>query len=365
MKVLFVTNIPSPYRVDFFNELGKHCELTVLFERKASDERDISWEDYNFECFSGVFMNGKSVSVDMSYCSEVINYVKSEVWDFIICSDFLSPTGMKLTSYLKRHKIPYALESDGGFAGRDNPIKKIIKTRAIKGASWYFSTGESHDNYYASYGADRDSIIRYPFSSVRKKDILEKPLAENEKKLLKAELGVFEEFAVLAVGQFIHRKGFDILIKAAREFEGNVGICFVGGNPTEEYMSLKEQYHLNNIHFVGFKKPLELKKYYLASDLFVLPTREDIWGLVINEAFANGLPVITTNRCLAGMEMIENGKNGFIVPTENADAICDAVNKLRKDTHLCHQMAENNIKKAHRFTIESMAESHIDFFKNI
>lgn len=34
MKILFLTNVPSPYRVAFFNELGKHCELTVLFEKR-------------------------------------------------------------------------------------------------------------------------------------------------------------------------------------------------------------------------------------------------------------------------------------------------------------------------------------------
>ena len=46
MKILFLTNIPSPYRVDFFNELGKLAELTVLFETAASDERDSSWNCY-------------------------------------------------------------------------------------------------------------------------------------------------------------------------------------------------------------------------------------------------------------------------------------------------------------------------------
>ena len=44
MNILWLTNIPSPYRVNFFNELGKYCDLTVLFEKKASDERDKSWK---------------------------------------------------------------------------------------------------------------------------------------------------------------------------------------------------------------------------------------------------------------------------------------------------------------------------------
>jgi len=56
MKILWLTNVPSPYRVDFFNELGKKCELTVLFEKRTSDERDRSWENYEFLNFTGVFL---------------------------------------------------------------------------------------------------------------------------------------------------------------------------------------------------------------------------------------------------------------------------------------------------------------------
>lgn len=40
MKVLFMANIPSPYRVDFFNELGKYCDLTVTFEGRTATDRD-------------------------------------------------------------------------------------------------------------------------------------------------------------------------------------------------------------------------------------------------------------------------------------------------------------------------------------
>ena len=56
VKILFLTNVPAPYRVDFFNELGKMCQLTVLFEKDSSDERDRSWKKYRFENFEGIVL---------------------------------------------------------------------------------------------------------------------------------------------------------------------------------------------------------------------------------------------------------------------------------------------------------------------
>ena len=56
MKILWLTNIPSPYRVDFFNELGKLCELTVLFEKKAASDRDDSWKNFEAKNFTPVFL---------------------------------------------------------------------------------------------------------------------------------------------------------------------------------------------------------------------------------------------------------------------------------------------------------------------
>lgn len=55
MKLLYITNIPSPYRVDFFNELSKYCDLTVLFERKKADDRDDNWYGNRFK-FKAVFL---------------------------------------------------------------------------------------------------------------------------------------------------------------------------------------------------------------------------------------------------------------------------------------------------------------------
>ncbi|WP_041077414.1 hypothetical protein [Thermotoga caldifontis] len=56
MKVLFLTNIPSPYRVDFFEELGKYVDLTVLFERLHAKDRERDWHKLAFKNFRADFL---------------------------------------------------------------------------------------------------------------------------------------------------------------------------------------------------------------------------------------------------------------------------------------------------------------------
>ncbi len=362
MKILFITNVPSPYRVEFFKEFGKHCELTVIFEKSTSDERDNSWKNYNFDGFNGIILKSLKSSVDKAFCPSVIKYLNSKKFDRIIVSDIASLTGMFAIQYMKMFRIPYYIEGDGAFAKSGKGFKEAIKRYLIKGAKGYFSTSEMHDEYYLTYGAKKSEIYRYPFTSLKESDILDKVPEYEEKVNLRKELNMTEEHMVLAVGQFIHRKGFDVLLNSAKMLSKNIGIYFVGGEPTEQYFKIKEENNLENVHFIGFKQKQELKKYYLASDIFVLPTREDIWGLVINEAMACGLPVITTDRCIAGLELVENDFNGYIVSTEDSKAIAVSIDKILNDQTLAERMSFNSLEKIRNYTIEKMAETHKSVF---
>lgn len=362
MKILFLTNVPSPYRVDFFNELGKYCDLTVCFEKKTSNERDSSWLNYKFKNFKGIFLKGLSINTDTALCIDVLKYVNDKSFDKIICANFSSPTGIMAIEYMRLIRRNYYLESDGGFAKSGSSIKEKFKKHIVSGAQGYFSTGKQHDIYYLQYGALNERIYRYPFTSLKKEDILTDIINDEQKKEIRKKLNICEKKMVLAVGQFVHRKGFDLLLKATKELSENIGVYFVGGEPTEEYIDLKNKYNLNNVHFVGFKSKAELTEYYKAADLFVLPTREDIWGLVINEAMANALPVITTNRCIAGLELVRDGENGYIVDVDDIEAFSNKIDKILFQDDI-DVFSKKSIEIVKEYTIENMVKRHIEILE--
>lgn len=161
----------------------------------------------------------------------------------------------------------------------------------------------------------------------------------------------------------ISRKGIDILLKAAVNFDNNIYTYIIGGKPTDEYLKIIKDNNLKKIYFLNFMNKENLYEYYKAADLFVLPTREDIWGLVINEAMANGLPIITTNKCIAGLELI-NG-NGYIVPIDDFKAISLMVNEILSNPVEQVNLSIKSLKIIKEYTIENMAQKTYKILKVI
>lgn len=368
MKVLFLTNVPSPYRVEFFNELGKYCDLTVVFEKKTSKERDKSWQNYHFDTFQGIFLKGISISTDTAFCFGLKKIIKKGNFDRIICANFSSPTGMRAISYMRKKKIPYYLESDGGVAKSGKGLKEKIKKHFISGAQGYFSTGKQHDGYYEAYGAEKECIYRYPFTSLFEKDIDKTVLSAPDKRELREKLNIKEEKVVVSVGRFSYLngygKGYDVLLKAAKGMDKTVGWYIVGGEPTPEFAAMKADLGLDNVHFIEFLNKERLKEYYRAADAFVLMTVGEAWGLVINEAMACGLPVITTDKCVAGVELVREGNNGYILPVGDHNGLTEKLQEIFAGD-LQTEMGRRSLEFIRLYTIENMAKTHMEIFQRV
>ena len=356
-KVLFITNIPAPYRIDFYNELGKHCELTVIFEAKRAPGITFNWKENTISNFKAIFLKEGEIQetkIDWS----IFKYIKQLKYDVIFITNYAYFTEMAALLSIKLRNIPYYYEVDGAMAKyHEGKAKKIFKSFFLKGAKAYISPSQITDEYIRFYAGENSTIYRYPFSSLGNKDIINAPLSQQEKNAIRKILNIKEPQMILAVGQFIHRKGFDVLLQAARTMDKNIGIYIVGGKPTEEYLQIQKENNLTQIHFEGFKTKEELAMYFKAADIFVHPTREDILGLVINESMAYGLPVITTNKCVAGMELITNKE--CLIDTDNSEQLKSIMEKLMNDSELRVEIAQQNLHKIASYTIEKMVEEHL------
>ncbi len=368
MKVLFLTNVPSPYRVLFFQEFGKKCDLTVLYEVNRATDRDEKWVATVTEpkSYKEVYLRAIRADADTALCFEVIDYLVKG-YDRIIVGGYSTPTARYAIRYMKQHKISYWLNCDGGFAKTENVLKRLVKTYYISGAIGYLSTGFGTDEYLLHYGAKKEAIHHYPFSSVSADMVLSELAKTETKKSIRERLfpGLKDKkYIIITVGQLIPRKGIDLLLQAAKDLPDDIGYCIVGGEAPSEYRRYVKDNHLENVLFVPFQKYDLLKEYYRAADLFVLPTREDIWGLVVNEAMANGLPVVTTKRCLAGRELVKESRNGKLIPVDDVEALKAAISSyvdLPEEEH--RKQAEYSLQIIRDYTIEQMAQTHMDIFE--
>ncbi len=362
-KVLFITNIPAPYRIDFYEILGKYYDLTVLFEAKRAPGITFNWKEDGIKNFKAIFLKEGEIE-EKKVNWNIFRYLNKMDYDHVVVTNYAYFTEMAALLSIKLRHIPYYYELDGAMAGYgENSFKRRFKSFFLKGAKAYFSPSCVSDEYVNYYAGNAAKIHRYPFSSLSDTDILQHPLSSDEKLSIRKRLGVKESKMILAVGQFIHRKGFDVLMEAAKDMDRNTGIYIVGGKPTEEYLEMQRKYGLTQVHFEGFKTKDELAEYFKAADLFVLPTREDIWGLVINEAMAYGLPVVTTNKCVAGMELISD--KDCLVDIDNPQQLKNIMETLMADDERRERLAVENLTKIKGYTVEKMAEAHIKVFESL
>ena len=362
MKILFVTNIPVPYRIDFYNELGKKVDLTVVFEAKGAADQGIKF-NYNFDeikNFKAIFLSDGNIKENKINWT-IFKAIKGN-YDKIVLTSYSYMTEMALLIYFKFKRVPYYLSSDGGIIKyKEQKLRKWYKTFLISGAKGYFSPSDMSDKYLEYYGAKKKVIYRYPFTSYKKKNQIEEIITDIEKEKIKTKLNIKEKYLVLGVGQFIYRKGWDLLLNAMEGISDEVALCLIGGKPTEEYKRIVAEKKLQHVYFMDFMKSEELSEYYKAADLFVLPTREDIWGLVINEAMNYGLPVITTTACVAGQELVQQEENGYLVDSEDLHIITELncyIKKIIFSKGIREQLSNASLRAIKKYSIENMACSY-------
>jgi glycosyltransferase involved in cell wall biosynthesis len=132
----------------------------------------------------------------------------------------------------------------------------------------------------------------------------------------------------LYAGQISHRKGIPFLLRAASR-AGDVDVLMTGPIVSREVLRDMPA----NVRLLGTLSHQGIADMMRASDIFVLPSLEDSYGLVVLEAMASALPVVVTTN-VGASEIVENGVSGLIVPVGDDRALADAIGRLAADPEL-------------------------------
>jgi len=185
--------------------------------------------------------------------------------------------------------------------------KELLKKIILKFFDFAFCIGTKQMEYLLSLGFDKNKIIKAGWYAVDYKGILiNKPLT------------VFKRHNFLYVGRLSPEKNLKMLINSfyeVKKFENSKewGLILVGDGPQrEELFKLVNSLGLkNDVFFVGGKSWKEVVDFYTISDVFILPSISEPWGLVVNEAMMCGLPVVVSKRCGSYWDLVKEGINGF------------------------------------------------------
>lgn len=145
-------------------------------------------------------------------------------------------------------------------------------------------------------------------------------------------------FTFLFSGSLIPRKGADLLAQAFRDVAAqlpHVRLTVMGAGRLETRLKRTLRPCADRVSFVGFKDWAELPEVYRHAQVLCVPSRHDGWGLVVPEGLAAGLPVISTDRTGAALDLIRPGSNGWIVTAGDVEALNEAMRQAATLTQPC------------------------------
>ena len=194
-------------------------------------------------------------------------------------------------------------------------------------------------------------IIQLCGELVREKIVIIKPGVDIKfEKREKRDYRKKEKWMLLSVGSVTERKGYVYLIDALNYLNRGKYICYIVGEVQDEryYEKLmdivKEKKLESNVEFTGYTTEEKLFELYEKSDIFILPSLHEGYGIVLCEAMCQGLAIVATN-VGAVSEIVDNSKNGILVAPKSAESIAKAVKRLMNEPGIAEELSENALRR--------------------
>lgn len=354
-KVHFITILPSPYQRDMFGALAARTDIELTVQYLELEAPDSPWPqvplrtfEYHVPGFWFPFAGGRwHVNWNLLDIKDA---------DFVVLSTYTSLTGQ----YLMRSKLrgkkwlfwAERLRAQPGF--KDNIQRMLLAPLAD--ASAIVGIGRAAEiDYHARFPQLPHYCIPYHCELAA---FLAAPRSPPGARL-----------RFLFCGQMIRRKGVDLLLLAFDSLvrKGyDIELLLVGREAElPEFLAQIDTSSSSRIIYEGFKAPEELPDMFARADVFVMPSRHDGWGVVVNQALAAGLPVITSDAVGAGLDLVEDRVNGMTIAAGDAQQLEQAMQTMADDRDLVSNWGRASRARALTLTPEAGAEKWARVFDDL
>ncbi|OFY85153.1 MAG: hypothetical protein A3F72_05075 [Bacteroidetes bacterium RIFCSPLOWO2_12_FULL_35_15] len=254
----------------------------------------------------------------------------------------------KVKNLLNKEKLIFALERN-----------HLIKNKYKKAPSFFIANSTHTESFcnknIPTYLKNNIRLIPYGFNYYRFKS--------EQAKIIDTSKAI----NILNVGSFQSKKNQIFIIEIAKilkKRELNFIINLIGeGEQFENVKNAIEQNKLqNNIILTGNINDVE--NWYKKVDIYIHTAKYEPFGLVFLEAMASGTPIITLDG-KGNRDLIENGKNGFIINEENPEMFADKIELLISNKSLYHSISEYAIEYSKKYDIKNKTKELIDFYYQI
>ena len=346
-KVLYITNIESPYRVKFFNLLAEQCDLTVLYEREKSANRNAAWAKSESNRHKMKYLGGIRIGNENAFTLRILKDIFAG-YDAIIIGCYNSPVQMFAMLVMRLFGIKFVINLDGEPFLEGSGLKTKLKRFFLSGAEKYLVAGEKAGESLRKGLENSDAIVYY-FSSLTEQELTEH--RENAKNCVRND-------TILVVGQYFDYKGIDVALEAA-QLDQTLQYKFVGmGSRTELFLKDYASKIPPNVEIIPFLQKAELEEEYKKCAMLVLPSRQECWGLVINEAASFGMPIVSTWGSGAAVEFLADEYPQYLAKPDDAENLLNCIREcLEEDTQGYSAFL---MEKSKDYSIERSVQVHIN-----
>ncbi len=373
MKLLILHNIATSYYKNIvFNALSKkYKDFKVVHLGEIQSNRDwkidLSYLKYDYQVmFKGNIDNVSKIKI----LFKVIKTLRMENYDLIYLGGYSEFAYWIALIYakMKRKKIIIEMDSNKYNLGKKRFYKEFVKKIFVKLCDYGITYGSLSKDYLISLGIKENNIVIKP--NVTDNDFWYKEsenLKNKREEIIKKNR--FKKYNFIYVGRFSKEKNLFFLLDCFSKIKNKTkdklwGLILVGGGPLEEDLKkhvIKEK--IVDVFFITFKQKNELPEYYAISDVLILPSLSETWGIVVNESMASGLVPMISNRCGAS-DLIDEG-NGYLFDPEDENDLSNKMLNIIEDSLKLNLMKKNNKTKIKSFTSGFAADKIIELINKI